>query len=322
MRNGAKKQIKKPYLTLLVITAVVYFFLRFIWPLFAPLIVAFLLLLLVEPGLSKWSTRFRIRKKPLAYVVFAMTIAGIVAGIWFGIVPYIKGCDFSWCEELLKVPFVQKIYRYLQENGIGAVASASSSALKIGSKVLFNIGAYGLSIFLLAAIFGKLKKHMEGYDEGILVLGIGGDIISYLKAFLKTQGKLFLIQSGLCMLVLSVTGIANGWLIGLLAGILDFFPILGVGIVLVPTAIWQFVAKDYVAGAVCAVLFVSCVIVREVLEPKFLGQAIKLPAIGIWTSVYAGIQLFGASGILKGPIAYLLISTIYRRIQYKGEDTI
>ena len=322
MRNGAKKQIKKPYLTLLVITTVVYFFLRFIWPLFAPLIIAFLVLLLVEPGLSKWSTRFHIRKKPLAYVVFAMTIAGIVAGIWFGIVPYIKGCDFSWWEELREVPFVRKIYHYLQENGIGAVASASSSALKIGSKVLFNIGAYGLSIFLLAAIFGKLKKHMEGYDEGILVLGIGGDIISYLKAFLKTQGKLFLIQSGLCMLVLSVTGIANGWLIGLLAGILDFFPILGVGIVLVPTAIWQFMAKNYVVGAICAILFVGCVIVREVLEPKFLGQAIKLPAIGIWTSVYAGIQLFGASGILKGPIAYLLISTIYRRIQYKGEDTI
>ena len=322
MQNGTERQFKKPYLTLLAITAVVYFFLKCIWPLFAPLIVAFLVLVAIEPVLSKWSKRFKIKRKPLAYAFIAITIAGVIAGIWFGLVPYIKGCDFSWCKELLEIPFIQKIYVYLQDNGIGAVASASSSALKIGSKVLFHIGAYGLSIFLLASTFGKLKSHMEKHKEGVLILGISGDIITYLKAFLKTQGKLFLIQTSLCVLVLSVAGIQNGWLIGLLAGVLDFFPILGVGIVLVPTTIWQFMAKNYVAGTICAVLFVACITIREILEPKFLGQAVKLPAIGIWTSIFAGIQLFGASGILKGPVAYLLISTIYRRIQYKEEDDI
>ena len=317
MQNGAEKQIKRPYLTLLVITAVVYFFLKCIWPLFAPLIVAFLVLVGVEPGLSKWSKRFKIKRKPLAYAFIVITIVGLVACIWFGLIPFIKGCDFSWCQTLLESPFVQKFCRYLQEHGLGTVANWSGSVLKVGSNVVFNIGAYGLSIFLFAGVFAKTKSHMEQHKEGILVLGISKDIISYLKAYFLTQGKLFLILSGLCVLVLSVAGIQNGWLLGFLAGVLDFFPVLGVGLVLIPTSIWQFVEKDYLVWVVCVILFIACAILREILEPKFLGQAIKLPAIGIWISVFAGIQLFGVGGILKGPIAYLLICTIYKRLMPK-----
>ena len=104
---------------------------------------------------------------------------------------------------------------------------------------------------------------------------------------------------------------------GILAGVLDFFPVFGTGIVLVPTALWQFLEKDYIPGIVCSILFVVCAVAREILEPKFLGHATKLPSIGIWISIYAGIQLFGVSGIFKGPIGYLLICTIYERLKEK-----
>ena len=315
-------QLKKPYLTLLLISAVVYFFLKWVWPLFSPLIVAFLILLAIEPSLSKWSKRLGMKKKVLAYVFIAFTTIGLVAGLYFGLIPFLEGCDFSWCEELLKEPFMEKVVIYLQENGLGTVATISSSALKIGSKVIFNISAYGLSIFLLANVFGKLKENMQKQKEGILILGISNDILTYLKAYFLTLGKMFLILSTLCVLGLMILGIKNGWLIGILAGFLDMLPIIGIGLVLVPTALWQFIQKDYFAGLGCIGVFVASVVVREVLEPKFLGQAVKLPAIGILVSVFAGLKLFGVSGILKGPIAYLLITTIYRRIQYKEEDAI
>lgn len=322
MQNEADKQIKRPYLTLLLITGVVYFFLKIVWPLFAPLIVAFLLLVAIEPGLDKWSCRLGMKRKPLAYIFIIITILGLVAGICFGLIPYLKGCDFSWCEKILEHPWVKSICAQLQEHGLGTVAEWSTGALKIGSNIVFNIGAYGLSVFLLAGVFAKLKNNMENCKEGILILGITGDIISYLKAYFKTQGKLLLILSSLCAVTLSLVGIQNGWLLGILAGFLDFFPILGVGLVLVPTALWQFLEKDYLIGVACIILFIVCAVLREVLEPKFLGQEMKLPAIGIWVSIFAGIKLFGVGGILKGPIAYLLISTIYRRIQFREDHEV
>ncbi len=320
MQEKDKRQTKKPYFTLLLITAIVYFFLAVIWRYFAPLIVAFLILVGVEPGLSKWSSKIGVGRKPLAYIFLVMIIAGLFLCIWFGLIPYLKCCDFSWCGEILKHPWVVKAVTYLREHGIGPVAEWSKGAVQIGSQLLFNIGAYGLSIFLLAGVFTRLKKRLENNTEGRLLLEVSKDIITYLKAYLKTQGKLFIIMCLLCVPTLTFSGIQAGWLLGILAGVTDFFPVFGTGIVLVPTALWQFLEKDYVTGIVCAILFIVCAAVREILEPKFLGNAVKLPSIGIWISIYAGIQIFGASGIFKGPIGYLLICTIYDRVSNKEES--
>ncbi len=317
MQEKNKREFKKPYFTLLLIAAIVYFFLAVVWRYFAPLIVAFLILVGVEPGLSKWSGRLRMGRKPLAYLFLVLILVSVALCVWFCVIPYLKCCDFSWCQELLAHPWVVKIVEYLQKNGIGPVAEWSKGAIQIGSNIMFNIGAYGLSVFLLAGVFTRLKGKMEQQSEGRLILSISRDIINYLKAYLKTQGKLFVIICALCVPTLMFSGIRGGWFLGILAGLLDFFPVFGTGIVLVPTALWQFLEKDYIPGIICSVLFLVCAVVREVLEPKFLGSAIKLPSIGIWISIYAGLQLFGTSGIFKGPIGYLLICTIYERL--KGE---
>ena len=316
MEEKNKRQLKRPYLTLLFIAAIVYFFLAVVWRYFAPLIVAFLVLLAVEPSLSKWSGRLRIGRKPLAYLSIVCILASLAVCIWFGLIPYLKSCDFSWCADMMEHPWIKKVCAYFQENGLGTVAEWSTSLIQLASKIFFNIGAYSLSIFLLAGIFGKVKTKMEQNKEGKLIIGISKDVITYIKAYLKTQGKLFLIISLLCIPTLMFSGIQGGWVLGILAGVLDFFPVFGTGIVLVPTALWQIMEKDYIQAVVCGVLFVVCAVVRELLEPKFLGSATKLPSIGIWISIYAGLQLFGAGGIFKGPIGYLLICTIYDRIRY------
>ncbi len=317
MDEKNKRELKRPYLTLLLITAIVYFFLAVIWRYFAPLIIAFLVLLAVEPSLSKWSGKLRIGRKPLAYLSIFLILVSLALCVWFCVVPCIQNCDFSWCLELLEHPWVSWISDYFKENGLGTVAEWSGTFLKLASSVLFNIGAYGLSVFLLAGVFTKLKSKMEQNKEGKLLIWIGKDVITYAKAYLKTQGKLFLIISLICVPTLMLSGIQAGWALGLAAGVLDVLPLFGTGIILVPTALWQFMEQDYIPAVICLVLFVVTAVVRELLEPKFLGSATKLPSIGIWISIYAGLQLFGGSGIFKGPIGYLLICTIYDRIRYK-----
>lgn len=315
MQEKNKREKKNPYITLLLISAIVYFFLSVVWRYFAPLIVAFLILTAIEPTLSKWSKRCRIGRKPIAYIFLVLTISGAALGIWFWLIPYLKCCDFSWCYQILEHPWAKKALLALQEHGMGNLAQWSKMAIDLFSKVLFNFGAYGLSVFLLAGVFSKITEKMQEYAEGRLLLSISEDIITYLKAYLKTQGKLFLIIAALCIPTLMLSGITNGWILGILAAVLDFFPVFGTGIILVPTALWKILERDYITAAICGILFCVCAIVREILEPKFLGSSIKLPGIGIWISVYAGTQLFGVSGIFKGPIGYLLICTIYERVK-------
>lgn len=314
MQGQNKREIKRPYLTLSLVVVIVYFFLTIVWKYFAPLIVAFLILLATEPFLSKWSKKLGIGRKVLAYLSLILLLAGLAAGIWFGLIPYLKTYDFGWCKEMMKHPWISKVICYFQQHGIGDVAGWSASAIQIGSSVLFHIGSYGLSIFLLAGVFGRLKSRLEQHVEGRVLLSISNDILTYAKAYLKTQGKLFTIMCALCIPTLMISGIQGGIWLGILAGVLDFLPVFGTGIVLVPTALWQLLEKDYIPAVVCLLLFIVTAAVREILEPKFLGSAVKLPSIGIWISVYAGVQLFGTSGIFKGPIGYLLIHTIFHRL--------
>lgn len=315
MQERNQREQKKSYLTLLFISGMVYFFLAVVWRYVAPIVVAFFILTAIEPILSKWSRRFRIGRKPMAYVFLVITIVGATMGIWFGLIPYLKCCDFSWCDQIFKHPWIEKLISLLQQHGMGTLAQWSTDAVAILSKFLFYIGAYGLSIFLLAGIFSDVKQHMQQHPQGKLLLDITEDVMLYAKAYIKTQGKLFVIIALLCVPTLMLAGIQQGWLLGLLAAIFDFFPLFGTGIVLIPTAIWQILGQDYITAAVCVILFAVCAVVREILEPRFLGNAIKLPGIAVWLSVYAGTQLFGWSGVVKGPIGYLLICTIYRRVQ-------
>lgn len=310
---------RKPYLTLLLIAAIVYFFLAIVWRYFAPLFVSFLILLLVEPSLEKCSCRMHMKKRVIAYLIIMVLLLSMAAGIWFGLIPYLKCCDFSWCLKMLEHPWVKRILEYLQTKGLDSVSGLPTLVLSAASSFLFQAGAYGLSLFLLSNVYCKLKKQLEEQPEGQLLLEICGDIISYLKGYIKTQSKLLVIILVICSVGLTVIGIRFGWLLGIFAAIMDFFPVFGTGIVLVPTALWQFLEGDYGQGILCLILFLICGIVREILEPKFLGNALRLPAIGIWISIYAGIQLFGFSGFLKGPIGYLLIVTVYARVRQAQE---
>ena len=55
----------------------------------------------------------------------------------------------------------------------------------------------------------------------------------------------------------------NAFLLGILAGMLDAFPFIGTGIVLMPTAFWQLVNGRFGAAILCVVIYVACMGARE-----------------------------------------------------------
>ncbi|MFI3238550.1 MAG: AI-2E family transporter [Lachnospiraceae bacterium] len=303
----------KPIFTLLFITAIVYFFLEYIWTYFAPVLLAFLVLYAVNPAFDFMSEKFHIGKKLLVYLAFLLTFSLLYISVGLGLIPYLKCFDFAFLYEFLEHPYMVKCISYLQEKGSGTLAQYSAKAIQISSSTMFYVGAFILSLFLLAADFEKITRALRDCKEGEFMLSISDEVITYAKAYLKTQAKLFVIIAVLSVPTLLLLGIKEGWLLGILAGVMDLLPVFGTGIVLIPVAIWQFLEKDYSSCVVVVLLYLVCAVVREILEPKFLGSAIKLPAIGVWASIYAGMKLFGAAGFIKGPIGFLLIYTIYKK---------
>lgn len=119
----------------------------------------------------------------------------------------------------------------------------------------------------------------------------------------------------LCAATLGIVGFPNGILWGILAGVLDALPFIGTGVVLTPLAILQIMQGHYGRAVICGVLYVVCIFIRELLEPRLIGKRMGIPPIAVLLSLYAGIQLFGVAGIIKGPLGFVIITETYRSIR-------
>ena len=52
---------------------------------------------------------------------------------------------------------------------------------------------------------------------------------------------------------------------------------IGTGIVLIPTAIWQLLNENPQNAQFASVTYVACIAARELLEPRLVGAQIGLP---------------------------------------------
>ena len=145
-------------------------------------------------------------------------------------------------------------------------------------------------------------------------------MLSYIITFFKAQGVILLIIAVLCCVTLSIVGVEGGVFLGLLAGFLDVLPFVGTGIVLVPLSIWQLINGQYVRMTACLVLYGACVLVREFLEPRLIGNKMGISPVYILLAIYAGVKLFGVGGIVKGPLALIVIFEILKEKEEPEEE--
>jgi predicted PurR-regulated permease PerM len=153
---------------------------------------------------------------------------------------------------------------------------------------------------LLAKDYDDIMNRLLEREECYVFLEIVCGIIRYIATFVKAQLIIMSIIGAVAAAALGISGIRNGILWGLLAGFLDALPFIGTGVVLVPLSIQQFFIGSYVRGAVCLLVYVACIFIRELLEPRLIGKRIGVSPIAILLSIYAGIKLFGMWGIIGG----------------------
>ena len=185
-------------------------------------------------------------------------------------------------------------------------AKSCSFALRTGA--FWGIGM--IAAFWLCkdyARFSEWMKKSEIWENIDRILRMTG-------GYCRAQLKILVIISGITVVGLWIGKVRNGLWIGLLAGILDALPMIGTGIVLIPTAIWQLLNENPQGAAFASVTYVACIAARELLEPRLLGAQIGLPPVLILLSVYAGVKVFGAGGICLGPLYTVLYTEGLRQI--------
>ena len=156
-----------------------------------------------------------------------------------------------------------------------------------------------LRALLPASLASRLGEARRG------ALRMGG---AYLRAYLTLSGIVFLLM----IVGLSFLRVRYALLLAALLTALDLLPVLGVGAVLVPWGILSLLFGNTATGIGLLVLFLVTAIVRQVAEPRLVGQMLGVHPLLSLFSLYLGARLFGILGLLLGPLIAILLRLLYR----------
>lgn len=172
----------------------------------------------------------------------------------------------------------------------------------------------GLFVFFMASYFmavdypvyqGKIRQHTTrqwrwwaGEVKETAVQAFGG----YLKAqLILTLGVGVIMVLGFFFLELPYALV-----LALVIALLDFIPMIGAGMVLIPWALLAFFTNQTALSWQLGVIWLLTAGFRRLMEPKILGQQTGLSPLLSLVSIYVGAKLGGLWGMIVAPVLCLL----------------
>ncbi len=127
-------------------------------------------------------------------------------------------------------------------------------------------------------------------------------------AYLKSQAIIMALVAAVCAAGFRLMGNPCFLILGLSLGALDALPLIGTGIFLYPAAVVYLIHGNTFMAVGCVALDLVTSFLREFLEPRLLGDKLGISPILVLASVYVGLFLYGAAGVVLGPLSF---STVY-----------
>ena len=199
-----------------------------------------------------------------------------------------------------------------QSGDVGQITGHAARIVNIvGSLIVDGVLAWITAYFFARdnEKIGEWRKRFLYRDEVNLICH---QLKVALVAYCKSQLTLWGLISVTCVIGLWLLGNPYCLLLGLGIGILDAIPFVGTGVVFVPWAIFSFIQGNLYQGIGLTVLFLITYFIRELLEPRLMGNGMGISSFASLLAIYIGFQVFGLFGIFYGPVAYVLIVTIVK----------
>lgn len=196
----------------------------------------------------------------------------------------------------------------LFSDGSALLDKGTGVLLKLASGVLTALpdSALGLGTGLIASymISAKLPVWRDKLRNLPLppwldsLKGMKGAVLGWLKAQLKLCG----VTWGVLTLGFFLLKVRHAPLWALGAALVDAFPILGTGAVLVPWSLVSFLQGDTGRAFGLLTLYAAAALGRALLEPRLVGRQLGLDPLLTLLALYGGYRLWGLPGMLLAPL--------------------
>lgn len=135
------------------------------------------------------------------------------------------------------------------------------------------------------------------------------DVRHLIGGYFLAQLKIMLVIAAVLAAGLLVLGVDYALLLAVAIAILDFLPIFGTGTILIPWAVIRLVSGQYAFGAGLLVIYVLTLVLRQIIQPKIVGDTMGLDPLMTLLFLYLGFKLSGIAGmILAVPVGMLFLN--------------
>ena len=316
----------------------------FLWPFVAGWIIS----MMAHPVIEYLEKKVKLPKKFGSAILIAAVITGIIVVLYFAVrgiallvIGFIQDAPDIRHEIMRQgMIFQKKIEQFLSilppsfgkqfDQWSGSIGDlfkkAASSAGDYGVAHTGGVakgvtsGLLGLVVMLFAAYMFSLEREklIAWYEKcipgfvkhkiNVFMKNSVGVLVSYCLA----QLKIMIVIIAILWIGFFIAGIGHSFIYSVLVGIVDIFPILGTGTVIIPWAIFKLITGDIKTAVILLIIYAICLVLKQVLQPKMMGDSMGISALTTIFLIYVGLKFGGLGGMLLALILGMFVINLYR----------
>lgn len=333
----------------LLLTIALILFVLFVVPkilkFFLPFVIGFVISLIANPVVRFMEKRIKIVRKHGSAIIIVLVLAAIVGliyllgsllvnqvisliedipGIAEGIAATFNQLSTELAGLIAKLPAsvrntignlnesLSSLFRGMIDNiSMPSLADAGTYVKNIADFLLQVIMTIMASYFMIAdrdKIINSVSKLMPESVKSAYRL-VADNFKNAVGGYFKAQFKIMIVITIILFLVFEILGVDYSFLLALGVAFLDLLPVFGTGTVLGPWTVIDLINGNVKRAIVLIVLYLVCQLVKQLLQPKMVGDSIGINPFAALVFMFVGYRLAGVMGMIFGiPIGMVLTS--------------
>lgn len=312
---------------------------------FMPFFIAWIISMIANPLVKFFEKRLKLIRKHGSWVVIVGALALVIIACYL-IISWLAGEAIRFVQELPEMYSSILSGFHIIEHNLSAFTQMLPPALSEGFSDFFAnidtyigdiVGSLGLPTLsfagdivshlpnlLLQAVFMFLAAYFFIADKEKISAKVRKIIpqsfwehTTFIKemfsravlGYFKAQFKIMVIIATILFIGFLFLRVDYAILWAILIAILDFIPFLGTGTAIWPWAAFQLLTGDYYMAIGLMIIYVICLLVHQLLQPKFVGDTIGMDPLTTLVCMFIGYRINSVIGmILAVPIGIIIIN--------------
>ncbi len=314
---------------------------------FMPFVIGWIVSMIANPLVRFLEKKVKILRKHSSAIIIAVVIAAIVAAI-----SALLSSLFHEVQHLIEdlpniVNQINAQLDYLSEKVRGISGALPEDVQTAINSIIISLGdlvnsfiknlnlsagsagafAQGVAEGFLVVIVTILSAYFFTVDRDKLIAGLkkhlpdsvtdGWRLVmdNFRMAFggyFKAQFKIMLVLTVIMFIGFEILKVDYSFFIALGVAFLDLLPVLGTGTVLWPWALFDVISGNYTRAVGLIIIYLICQVVKQVLQPKMVGDSIGLSPLSTLVFMYIGYRLYSVLGMIIGIPVGMVIVNLYR----------